>query len=103
MYNFTVITDSNAWKETAHPIQIQFLLHQTRLELFNLACICIVITGEVDSCNNTDFIEIPPKENVLKQGNLEDHEIIVVQKKSFLCQETTHGNDRASAPKVNFG
>ena len=71
------------------------MLHQTCLEEFYLIA-CIVITGEVDSCNITDFIEIPQKENVLKQGNLECHEIIVVQKKNILCQETTHGhgNDR---------
>ena len=73
------------------------------LELIRRIQICLVITGEVDSCNISDFIEIPPKENVLKTNDtrkLEVREFIIVPDKCIETQETNYGRERVLQEKL---
>ena len=72
-------------------------------ELIRKIQLGLVITGEVDSCNISDFIEILPKENVLKRNDtrkLEVHEIIIVPDKCIETQETNYGRERVLQEKL---
>ena len=74
-------------------------------ELIRRIQLGLVITGEVDSINIRDFIEIPPKDNVLKTNDtrkLEDHEIVVVPDKCIQTQETNYGRERVLQEKLVF-